>query len=285
MSSAAQVSGQQGGDARAAAPLRVQGAGFVLVLSPDWLIQRASDNARSYFGTYPQRMIGEPLSDFTMAQPLHDLRNSLARQQSASGIARVYRVRLVQEQRFFDIVYQQAGGRIIIEGMDCSDDGNNAGLGAVSRLIDGLDGNRNTVMEQAARRMRALTGFDRVVLSMDGAEINSSRSQYPPVDDSADDLPPLLIDAAEASVGLFPVASADGSATHALLRAPSDERLAALRSQGIHAAMNIPVRVDGEEVGRFRCDNRALVRPNFELHGAAELFSQVFAMCWSQAPR
>jgi light-regulated signal transduction histidine kinase (bacteriophytochrome) len=266
-------------------PTRVQGAGFVLVLSPDWLIQRASDNARSFFGTYPQRMIGEPLSDFTMAQPLHDLRNSLARQQSASGIARVYRVRLVQEQRFFDIVYQQVGGRIVLEGMDCSDDSNNAGLGAVSRLIEGLDGNRNSVMEQAARRMRALTGFDRVMLSMEGTDVTSSRSPYPPLDGGSDDLPPLLIDAAEASVGLFPAAQAGGSALHALLRAPSDERLAALRAQGIHAAMNIPVRVDGQEVGRFRCDNRALVRPNFELHGAAELFSQVFAMCWSRAQR
>ena len=53
----------------------------------DWLILRASENVHRFLGEYHSRLIGEPLSAFTMAQPLHDLRNALARQRSATGIA------------------------------------------------------------------------------------------------------------------------------------------------------------------------------------------------------
>jgi light-regulated signal transduction histidine kinase (bacteriophytochrome) len=265
-------------------PVRVQSAGFVLVLSPDWLILRASENTHAFFGAYHQRMIGEPLSEFTMAQPLHDLRNSLARQQGASGISRVYRVRLVNEPRYFDIAYQQAAGRILLEGMECAPDSSSSGLGAVSRLVDGLTGDRRHLLEQAARRMRALTGFDRCTLRVADDEVTSSRGPFAPLPE-LDDLPPMLVDAAEPSVALFPLAQPGGAAGRALLRAPSEEELSALRAEGVHAALSIPVRIDGKAVGYFRCDNRALIRPSFELHGAAELFSQVFAMCWSRAGR
>ena len=81
--------------------------GFVLELSPDWLILRASENAHGFLGEYPARLIGEPLASFTLAQPLHDLRNSLSRQRSSNGIARAYRTRLTAEPRHFDIAFQQ----------------------------------------------------------------------------------------------------------------------------------------------------------------------------------
>src|SRR5688500_14335765 len=83
--------------------IQAQSCGFLLELSPDWLILRASQNVRPFLGEYHQTLIGEPLADFTLAQPLHDLRNTLSRQRSAIGIARAYRVRLIDEPRHFDI--------------------------------------------------------------------------------------------------------------------------------------------------------------------------------------
>ena len=101
----------------------VQPAGFLLELSPDWLILRASENAHAFLSEYPQRLVGEPLSEFTLSQPLHDLRNSLARQRGSSGIARAYRVHLFDEPRYFDIAFQSREDTILLEGLPSSEEG------------------------------------------------------------------------------------------------------------------------------------------------------------------
>jgi hypothetical protein len=40
----------------------------------------------------------------------------------------------------------------------------------------------------------------------------------------------------------------------------------------------VPVSLDGEAVGEFRLAHMKPRRPSFELHAAAELFAQLFAM-------
>ena len=55
---------------------QIQAAGFLLELSPDWLVQRASCNAHAFLGEYHQRLVGGPISTFTMAQVVKRLRPS-----------------------------------------------------------------------------------------------------------------------------------------------------------------------------------------------------------------
>src|SRR5690349_18600138 len=170
----------------------IQAAGFLLELSPDWLILRASENAHSFFSEYHQRLVGDPLANFTLAQPLHDLRNSLARQRGSSGIARAYRVRLIDEPRYFDIAFQSLGDTILLEGLESQQDGLGDCLGSVSRLIEGLvNSNRKSMLDGAARRMRALTGFDRVILVVGDERVESSRGQLPELKISGD-LPSIV---------------------------------------------------------------------------------------------
>jgi light-regulated signal transduction histidine kinase (bacteriophytochrome) len=45
----------------------------------------------------------------------------------------------------------------------------------------------------------------------------------------------------------------------------------------VRASLSIPFAVD-EISGEFRCESRSTRPPNFELHAAAELFAQLFAM-------
>ena len=255
---------------------QIQSAGFLLELSPDWLIQRASENARSFLGEYHQRLVGDPLADFTLAQPLHDLRNSLARQRSSTGIARAYRVRLIDEPRFFDIAFQTRDSTILLEGLPSGEEGVGDWLGSVSRLVDGLQGSeRKVLLDGAARRMRALTGFDRVTLVVDDERIESSRGKLPPFDVSGE-LPAIVADSAQDPVALFP--AKDEPLDEALLRSPSAAQLEELRSAGIASALRVPLFRNGEPVGHFQCDNRKPRAPSFELHAAAELFAQVLGM-------
>lgn len=255
----------------------VQPAGFLLELSPDWLILRASENAHGFVSEYHQRLVGEPLAEFTLAQPLHDLRNSLARQRGSSGIARAYRVHLFDEPRHFDIAFQARGDTILLEGLPSSEEGIGDCLGSVSRLIDGLGGGeRAAMMDGAARRMRALTGFDRAVLVLGSERVESSRSKLPELNVNGD-LPPIVADTAQAPVGMYPRKEQE-SIHGALLQSPALKQLEELKSAGIASTLRVPVIRDGAAIGYFQCENRSARPPSFELHAAAELFAQIFGM-------
>ena len=251
-------------------------AGFLLELSPDWIIQRASENAHSFFSEYHQRLVGDPLSEFTLAQPLHDLRNSLSRQRGSSGIARAYRVHLIDEPRHFDIAFQNTGDSILFEGLPSAEEGIGDCLGSVSRLIDGLEqADRKAMMDGAARRMRALTGFDRVVLLLGEDRVESARSKLPEFQVTGV-LPAIVTNASEEPVGLFP--HNNEPIDQALLRSPTRQQLEELRAAGIASLLRVPVVRKSNTLGYFQCDNRVPRPPSFELHAAAELFAQIFGM-------
>ena len=64
----------------------------------------------------------------------------------------------------------------------------------------------------------------------------------------------------------------------ALMRSPDIEESEKLRAQGIGAVLRVPIGAGGQVIGQFRCDSRTPRAPSFELHAAAELFAQLFAM-------
>jgi light-regulated signal transduction histidine kinase (bacteriophytochrome) len=254
-----------------------QPAAFLLELSPDWLILRASENAHGFFSEYHQRLVGEPLSEFTLAQPLHDLRNSLSRQRGSSGIARAYRVRLFDEPRHFDFAFQTTEDSILFEGLPSSSEGVGDCLGSVSRLIEGLaQHDRKAMLEGATRRIRALTGFDRAILQLGDERIESSRTKLPDFQVSGE-LPAIVADSAANAVGMFPRKEKEPIGK-ALLRSPTAQQLEELRSAGVRSVLRVPVVRQGNKLGYFQCDNRTACTPSFELHAAAELFAQIFGM-------
>jgi light-regulated signal transduction histidine kinase (bacteriophytochrome) len=261
---------------------RTQSCGFVLELSPDWLILRASENAHGFLGEYPALLIGEPLTKFTLAQPVHDLRNSLSRQRSSNGISRAYRARLTHEPRHFDVAFQQLDGRILLEGLPSSNEGFGDSLGAVSRLIDGVSGaTPAALLANAARRMRALTGFDRatVIVSVGGEEqrAESVRSKFA-APASAAEVPAMVADASAKPVGVFPAATAESTVSAALLRNLTPEERDEFAANDVRSALCVPLARQGKHIGCFRCESRTPWTPSLELHAAAELFAQIVAI-------
>jgi light-regulated signal transduction histidine kinase (bacteriophytochrome) len=255
----------------------VQQAGFLLELSGDWIVLRASENVYKFLGEYHVRMVGEPLAKFTLAQPLHDLRNSLSRQRSASGIARAYRVRLTAAQTYLDISFQQFDGRYLLEGV-MSAESFGASMGTISRLLDGIASCDEAAI---ARRMRALCGFDRVLLaSKDGSvKADCSRSSFPKRgSEDLHDLPPIISDINAAPVPVHPRSPSAGAARAALMRAPSPEQTERLAALGVRSMLNVPLLNRENVTGMFSCDSQLPVQPCFETHAAAELFAQVYAM-------
>src|SRR5205085_5255711 len=85
----------------------IQPCGYLLELSPDWIVQRASENVHHLLGELHVTLIDEPLGRFVHGQALHDLRNMFARLRGTTGVARAYRVRLRDDPDLFDIAFQQ----------------------------------------------------------------------------------------------------------------------------------------------------------------------------------
>ncbi|HET7708088.1 MAG TPA: GAF domain-containing protein [Sphingomicrobium sp.] len=269
-------------DGAVQADAAVQPCAFLLQLSPDWIVQRASENCHKLLGESHVTLIGEPLSRFIQADPLHDLRNLFSRLSGTTGTARAYRIRLTDDRPRFDIAFQLSDGSVILEGVPSADQGLGESFGAVGGLAAGLNNVAGKeLMDATARRMRALTGFDRVTFLRGRHKATSSRSGVPfPTGANASlsaHLPMLIADQRAQPVAVFPRGPARGIAS-ALFRAPSTEECAALADRSIAATMRIPLALDGRHVGEFRCAHVTPRKPNLEMHAAAELFAQMVAM-------
>ena len=261
----------------------IQSCGYLLELSLDWIVERASENVHHLLGESHVTLIDEPLGRFVHGQALHDLRNLFSRLSATTGIARAYRVRLTDQPALYDIAFQQSEERVLIEAVPSPAEGLGEALSAVGGLADGLAREHGTkLLDAAARRMRALTAFDRVTLLVGESKATSSRTGVPFRAGAnatlSDGLPAIVPDSAAPAVPLFPRDDEDSASPLAVLRAPSTEQSAELLERGFAATMRVPIRLAGETVGEFRLAHTKPRRPTFEGHAAAELFAQIFAM-------
>ena len=264
--------------ADAAEDIRIQPGGYLLELSLDWLVLRASQNVHELLDRSHVTLVGEPLGESVHAQALHDLRNLFSRLSGTTGIARAYRVRLTDETDVHDIAFQVSDGRVILEAVPSPGTSFGEAFGTVGGLIAGLaNSHGQALLDGGARRMRALTGYDRVTLVWKDKRAESSRGSFAAPCNFSLDCPAIFTDSANEAVAIFPRRPAETSVHAALMRSPDREALDQLRGQGIHASLRVKFESDGE-AGEFRCDCRTPREPNLEVHAAAELFAQFFAL-------
>jgi light-regulated signal transduction histidine kinase (bacteriophytochrome) len=261
----------------------IQPCGYLLELSLDWIVLRASENIHHLLSESHVTLIDEPLGKFVHSQALHDLRNLFSRLSASTGIARAYRVRLTNDPDLFDIAFQTFDDRVILEAVPSPRNGIGETLSAVGGLAAGLAGETGAaLLEAAARRMRALTAFNRVTLLVGDAKASNSRTGIPFRAGAnatlSDGFPALVSDSTASAIPIFPRNDEDSAAAMALLRAPSADQTAELADRGFTSTMRIPVTIGSEKVGEFRLAHTTARRPSFEMHTAAELFAQMFAM-------
>ena len=255
----------------------VQPDGYLLELSLDWIVLRASENIHHLLGESHVTLIDEPLGKFVKSQALHDLRNLFSRLSGTTGIGRAYGVRLTDEHEFVDIAFQLSAGRVLLEAVQTADAFGEC-FGTVGGLISGLSNTSgDALLDGGARRMRALTGYDRVTLACGSRRAESSRGAFTAPAELTARVPALLADTEARAVGLFPRDPEETSVPHASMCSPDEEALEQLRREGVRAVLRVPFSVD-DVSGEFRCDSRTRRQPHFELHAAAELFAQLFAM-------
>lgn len=255
----------------------IQSGSYLLELSLDWIVLGASENIQHLLGKSHVTLIEEPLGRFVKAQPLHDIRNLFSRLSGTMGIGRAYGVRLTDEPDLADLAFQLADGRVLLEAVPAAG-AFGEHFGTVGGLIGGLADNRGqALLEGGARRMRALTGFDRVTVVCGDERAESARGLFSAPAEMEANLPLIVVDTEADAVAVFPRGDEDSASGHALLRATEVNDLESLRRSGVRSSLRVPFSSDGIN-GEFHCECRKAQEPSFELHAAAELFAQLFAM-------
>ncbi len=288
-------------------PIHILGAiqpiGFLLALTADWLIARTSANTAEFIGKTPEELIGLPLRDIFCAQAVHDLRNRTAMLRGPDSVERLFECHLVDGCTSFDVAIHFSGSQVVIEAEPASSEHGDAS-GMVRSMISRLDqcDDLPSFFREGARQVRALVGFDRVMVyrfSADGSgEVVAEAARpgigkflglrYPASDIPAQarelykrNLLRTIMDVNATPVPIVPALDEAGrplDLSLSLLRAVSPIHIEYLKNMGVQASMSISIIVEGRLWGLFACHHYTPRCPTFERRSVSELFAQMFAM-------
>lgn len=282
----------------------IQPIGFLLAVTTDWLICRTSANIEQFFGRSHESLIGRPASEILTGDSIHALRNRLALLRGPDAVERIFRCALAGDGKHYDVAIHTTGGTVIIEGEPSTEHNYGDATGTVRGMIGRLDGASDlaSFFNEGARQVRALTGFDRVMVYKfdedDSGEVvaESAKSgigsflglHYPATDIPRQarelykrNLLRVITDIDAQPVPILPVLDEHKKPLDlslSVLRSVSPIHIEYLRNMGVKASMSISIMVGGELWGLIACHHYSPRCPSFERRSVAELFAQMFAM-------
>ncbi|MGF1552968.1 MAG: HWE histidine kinase domain-containing protein [Paracoccaceae bacterium] len=287
---------------------RVQSFGALIAVSADWIVTHASDNVADFLGREAGALIGLPLAEAVEAEALHALRSKLQMLGHRDAVERAFGLRPARDAAPVDATLHLSGDVIVIE-MERAGEAPRPDYGALVRpMIDRMSraGDVETLCEQAARHLRALTGFDRVMVYRfadddTGEVIAESRApdmasfkglRYP-----ASDIPVqaralykrnllrLITDVADPGRPILPARDPEGRVldlSMSAIRAVSPIHLEYLANMGVGASLSVSIVKRDRLWGLFACHHRTARLLSPEARAAAELFGQLFAFVLDQ---
>jgi light-regulated signal transduction histidine kinase (bacteriophytochrome) len=287
-------------------PIHVLGAiqriGFLISITKDWLVSRASENVSQFLGCSPEDMIGRPLAEFVSARAVHDLRNRVAMLRGPDAVERLFASELVKDAHF-DVAVHISGSFIIIEAEPGSQAIGDT-TGTVRSMIARLDlaPDLQAFYREGARQIRALLAYDRVMVykfdkdgsgEVVGEVCKSGIGTFKGLRYPASDIPQqartlykrnllrLIADIGATPVPISPQLDEAGNPLDlslSMLRSVSPIHIEYLRNMGVCASLSISIIVEGELWGLFACHHYSPRTPSFQMRSVSELFAQMFAM-------
>ena len=276
------------------APAAIQPAGFLILLSEDWVVLGVSANLRDFLPCDAADLIGQPLSSLFSDDAIHTLRNRLALLRDPDGIEHVFNCSLREDAKGFDVAIHFVDDQIILE-VELSSGKN---YGDITGTLRGMVGrleqttSLDQLLDQGARQLRSLTGVDRVLIVRhvdDGDEVvaECARSGLPSLigerfasaamTTSTGGLH-VIADVEARPVALLPESAAPLDLSRAILRLAQPADLDSLRRLEVRSAMRLALRVSGKPWGVVAFHHHLPRSPSFERRAMAELFATMFAM-------
>jgi light-regulated signal transduction histidine kinase (bacteriophytochrome) len=290
---------------------RIQSFGFLLAVSSDWIVAHASSNVGDYCGgrKTAESLIGGSARDLLTDDAIHSLRTRLQMLGSPGSVERVFGLDLFGDGQLFDIALHNSGRLVVIEAEPASKDALHHYINYVRPMTERVKQSSDTLSMCgiAARQLRALTGFDRVMVyrfSEDGSGEVIAESKGNGVDGflgqrfPASDIPAqaralytrnmlrIISDVADPTATVIPVTDPDGKPldlTMSTLRAVSPIHIEYLRNMGVQASLSVSIMRQGKLWGLFACHHYKPLVLSYPVRTAAELFGELFAYLLDQS--
>jgi len=287
---------------------RVQSFGALISVSSDWIINHASKNVEAFLGEDPFDLIGRPFLDRFSGSAMHDIRAKLQLVGSDDAVERLFGMEIKQGYGLFDVAVHISGRSVIIE-LERHPDSRRTDYNAYVRpMIDrvGKAETIQTLCDVAARQVRALTGFDRVMVyrfEPDDSGTVISESLKPGMEPfkglryPASDIPKqaralykrsllrIISDVNDDGHEIVPATNPDGEPLDLSLsttRAVSPIHLEYLKNMGVGASMSVSIIKRGKLWGLFSCHHDTPKTLSYDIRTATELFGQLFSFVLDQ---
>lgn len=287
---------------------RIQSFGWLLSFSSDWIINHVSLNCEALFGAPASDMVGLPAMQFLSADAMHEVRTRLQVLSGTGAVERLFEVDLLGDGRLFDMAVHISGRSYVLE-MEPHEGGRRRDFVSYVRpMIDRL--RQSTSIEQlcasAARHLRGLTGFDRVMIYRfegDGAgevvaeSLNGMVDSFKGLHFPASDIPAqarrlytrnmlrIISDVNDPTVAIHPAADPNGDPldlSMSGLRAVSPIHVEYLRNMGVKASMSVSIMRRGKLWGLMACHHYSPLTLSYSVRTASELFGEFFAYLLEQ---
>lgn len=282
----------------------IQSFGFLLSVSTDWLVSRASENLVEHIGVAWDAALGQRLDQVLSEDAVHDIRNRIAYLQGEDSVERLLRVRLRPDLPDYDVAIHFSHSMIVIEGEPSGPAGHeDIGITVRSMLMrQSQASSMQNFQLNAVRQIRAITGFDRVMLyrfDQDGAgevvaeSVVSKRESFLSLRYPATDIPRqaralyvrnvlrVIADLQDPGARIMPEKDISGQQidlSMSVLRSVSPVHIEYLSNMGVRASLSISVICEGRLWGLIACHHYDTLRPTLEQRTAAELFGRMFSM-------
>lgn len=289
-------------------PIHILGAiqpiGFLLALSIDWIVERASANLPEFLGMTADQAIGQPLDALLSRDAVHGMRNRVAMLLGGDAVERIFGCSIHPDLKPFDIALHISGSQIVVEAEPASGEHGDA-TNTVRSMVARIDRAEKfeAFFNEGARLVRALTSFDRVMVyrfaADDSGEVvaeacRSGIGSFKGLHYPASDIPVqaralyrrnllrVIASIDAVPVPIVPQLDAAGKPLDlslSILRSVSPIHIEYLKNMGVSASMSISIIVDDKLWGLFACHHYGgALSPSFERRSVCELFAQMFSM-------
>ena len=286
----------------------VQPFGVLVAISADWIVSSASVNVVDVLGVDHADLVGTSLADHLRPEATAAIRARIAQLGFPDAVERAFGLVLAGDGRAFDVAVHVSGQNVVIEAEPSHGPRPHADGAQVRPLIGRVVRTRTTqeMCAVGARQLRALTGFDRVMVYRFGEDgsgevIAESRLaalepfeglRYPATDIPKQaralyvrNLTRIISDVNADPVPIEPYHGPDGrplDLSMSTLRAVSPIHHEYLRNMGVRASMSVSILRRGKLWGLFACHHHAPRVLPYSLRTMAELFGQFFSFALEQ---
>lgn len=287
---------------------RVQSYGALISVSPDWIVNHASLNLDAFINVSAKEAIGMPVADLLSHDAVHDIRSRLQLLNGLDSVERIFGIALTDSDDLFDVAIHLSGRSFIVE-IERQETKRKTDYTSYVRPMMERIGKADTsemLCEIAARQLRALTGFDRVMIykfedngsgTVVAESLKGDRESYKGLRYPASDIPKqaralykrsllrIIADVSDHGVNIIPATNPEGlplDLSMSSTRAVSPVHLEYLVNMGVGASMSISILKRGELWGLFACHNDTPKCLPYNVRSAAELFGQLFAFALDQ---